>query len=213
MILYRLDFSFMVCLLSISVFGGNFFNGYIITKTGEVKNGSIEMFYGTDKDITFKANNKEVKYKSIALKEIGLYDPETKDTIVYNRYNYASFGWGKSPKLLKDEIWAYSVFTSDKIEAFHSPSPQVVHGGGGSIRSWQMFTVYVKLADMKHIVHIFDVDEGTPDPFHAYDKQMRKQFSVVIEDKCPAMVTKIREKKYNTEDFIKMLDDFTALCK
>lgn len=203
-------FTFCTFVLS----AGNFYDGYLITLKGEVKRGSIEMFNGSDSQITFKEtqSKSKIKFKSAELKEIGFVENGSKDTIIYRRYKFASYTWGKKPKLSKDQIWAYKVYSSDKVEGFYSPSPQVVHGGG-AIRSWQMFTAYVKFPDKDHMFHVFDLDKGMSDPFNTYDKMMRKYFANVIEDKCPEMLEKIKEKKYKTEDFEKMLDDYSKICK
>lgn len=76
-----------------------------------------------------------------------------------------------------------------------------------------MFHGYIKLRHNDFIVHVYEKGEGYSDPFNAYDKQMRAFFSNAIKDTCPEMEDKIKKEKYKTEEFIKMLDDYTSICK
>jgi hypothetical protein len=200
--------------LSSTVWGNKYYEGYLITSSGEKKNGMIEMFYGYDSNINFKehADGDKIKFKSVDLTEIGLYQLESSDTIVYRRHKAAAYTWGKTPKISKDEIWAYEVYSSEQVQGFYSPLPQVMHNAG-AIRSWQMFSGFVKLKGQDYILNIVDLDEGMSDPFNTYDKQMRKFFSNAIKDICPIMVENIKKRKYKKEEFLIMLADYSETCK
>ncbi|MBC7885415.1 MAG: hypothetical protein H7X99_08060 [Saprospiraceae bacterium] len=207
---------FFLCFILVSspLWGNDYYEGYLIKKSGERMDGMIEMFYGDDKNINFKDNEDgdKTKFKSIDLIEIGLYFPENSDTIVYKRYIPASYTWGKKPRIEKYEIWAFQIYNSDQVQGYYSPLVQVMHSRG-SIRSWQMFLGFVKVKGQDYILKVVEQDEGYLDPFNVYDKEMRKSFSNAIKDICPDMVIKIKERKYKREEFLTMLSDYSETCK
>lgn len=203
---------------SVNVNAANYDKGWIVNLDGEKLEGLIKTFYSTDKNIEFKKNKKDksIKFKSSELKEIGLVIEKNQDTLLFEKVKSSRYAFfGNKVKFDDDLFWSIKAYGSDKIEGYYfivEEGNSMPMGNGGRVNRVSLSRLIgVRYPGAEHVL-LLSQDSGASDPFHAYDKLLRKGFIKMIEEKCPNMVKMIEEKKYNVEDFVKLLEDYTASC-
>ena len=210
---------FLFLFVSINpAYAGKIFKGWLIKNDGTRIEKYIEFFFAGDDKITCFDNTEKknkIKIKSEKIKEIGIIIEADNDTTVFHKFKLAKYGLTGKLKVGDDFFWATLIHHTDKVEAYemYYDDPNYRRGVGGS--SFYAENVVAgqcsKFPENDFIVYHTQID-STSDPFHAFDKIMRKTFAELTKTKCPAMKEKIDEKKYKVEQFIEMLDQYTVLC-
>ena len=193
----------------------------LIKNDGNEMKGYVTFFYSADKKINYyqDSESKKLSVKSDDIKEITLYpsneNNEKSDTLIFHKFKIGIYGFAKKFKIEKEPVWATQTYSSEKINGYEIYFDDGYHSqgfGGMSYKSNSAIGFCSKLPEDDYIHYHSEISQ-LADPFHAYDKLLRKSFTLMIKEKCPKMEKLISEKKYQIEDFIQLLKDYTDTCE